>query len=130
MVRRPELALLAFFGLVACGQPVKLYTEDEISDIASSEAAQQIEPLEARITALERAQKGLQDQIDTTRNLALALNKAHDGLVKTFNKNVEIDNRKTIAAMTARGDCGMEWRQSPSGQQFLANRACTEKDLK
>lgn len=129
-MRYPFLIITVALTISGCNDTRKIYSEDEIQDMAQDEAARQVAPLEARVAQLEDDQKKLTDQLNTVRSLSIDTYDAHQSLIKTFNHNVALDNRQRAADLTAAGACGKEWRQASSGVAYLANKECTVKDLR
>ena len=81
-----------------------------------------LEDLKRRITTMEERQ-------GATYELAKATYDAHESLRKTFNKNVDIDNRRSDAIDTQLGNCGKQWIQGDQGW-VTVNRDCSKLPAK
>lgn len=90
---------------------------------AVQEAYDDVAKLQLRVTELER-------QLEATEGVVGSVASAHESLRKTFNNNVDIENKAKVARMTAQGACGTETYYPPSGGMVLRNKACTLNDLK
>ena len=67
-----------------------------------------------------------------TRAISASLEEAranHTALLKTFNKNVDIDNGRNDAVQTQLGNCGKEWIQGDQGW-VTVNRDCSKAKRK
>lgn len=88
-----------------------------------------IDQLESRLSAIEERDKAQDTAINGVRDLALETYNAHESLRKTFNGNVDMDNKAKAAALTAAGGCGQERYFDDNGYPRLRNKPCTVKDL-
>jgi outer membrane murein-binding lipoprotein Lpp len=124
------LLLLAGCGDAGINQKLTDAQRDEVADIADDQLGSKVSSLDNRIAELEEKQRALEEQLGTVRSLALDTYGEHERLRTTFNHNVDLENKQKVAAMTARGACGQEWRQTSAGYAVLANKECTLRDLK
>lgn len=110
-------------GLWAWNSHEKLEKErvERIDAIASAD--DQIQRLTIRVTQLEQEVKFTEGDLKSVVN-------AHESLRKTFNSNVDIENRAKVARMTAQGACGTETVRYDDGGWSVRNKECTLKDLK
>lgn len=93
-----------------------------------------------RIEAVARANNNLSDLklriVEMEREIEFAegdiksVSAAHESLRKTFNSNVDIENKAKVARMTARGACGTETVRFDDGGWAIRNKECTLKDLR
>lgn len=118
-------APLATFMLCACSSR----HEEADGSIAEQAAAKTFE-LGIQQQQLSDRMNAYDARLDGVVNYVDAVDGARQQLTKTFNSNVKIDNEKTAAQMTLRGDCGVEWRQLDSGGFMRTNKTCTTADLK
>lgn len=119
---------LLFLGVAAWaaynhwgGGGVKGEREERIDSVHRVDS--RVSELEIRIIEMERQLKYAEGDL---RSVA----KAHESLRKTFNGNVDIDNRAKVARLTAAGACGTETVRFDDGSWTTRNKECTMKDLK
>lgn len=122
-----HLLALMFVGLSSCQQPNERVTA---TDATAMDALNKANRQETKIAALEQKAEDLQVQINGVRDLALSNYKAHESLRKTFNGNVDEENKARAARLTASGYCGKEQVNYPDGSWSMRNKECTTKDLK
>lgn len=115
MKRLIVIALLASTGCNDSFQ--KSGTKEEVASLSL-----QVTELEREIRDLKEA-NGRQDKfaVDTWNELS--------SLRKTFNENVNIDNKQALARATSNGLCGRETVQFADGSWTERNRECTWKLL-
>lgn len=122
---RAAVAAVALFA-AGCDDLPQARSESEIRQIAREEQARH----DAEIAALEQRVDALAERLDSTSNLAISTAEAHESLRKTFNGNVDQENERRAAAMTARGACGTRLVNLPSGGWYNEPIKCTVNDLR
>lgn len=124
-----RLAVIALM-LTGCDPYVR---ESEAQAIAEQHATTQSQMLSIRIAELEREVDALQEQLNTTRNVALGTSRVVDEVADQVSNNAKVANQNAVNDMTARGACGYypAWRDPVTGT-FYGPRPipCTEADLK
>lgn len=101
----------------------KLGEEREARAVAHQRMQLQVDDLSSRINEMQR-------KIDFAESDIESVSKAHESLRKTFNGNVDIDNRAKVARLTAAGACGTETVRFDNGGWAVRNKECTLKDLR
>lgn len=114
-------ALIVVFPLVGCD---KLNSDSNNKERISVLEAD-VQSLTSDVNALKGDVKSLQRTDELTYNALEAAHKSHESLRNTFNKNVEIDNKRQDALDTSLGRCGKEWVQSDQGY-VTVNRDCSK----
>jgi len=90
---------------------------------------QEVAELKLQVTELERQVRELKENDTKQDAFTTETWNQLSSLRKTFNENVDLDNKKTLAAATARGVCGTETVQFADGSWTTRNRECTWKLL-
>jgi len=90
----------------------------------------EVQELRAEIADLKKEVEADRKYTASVYDYAKSIDKAHESLRTTFNKNVVINNEEAVRRMTARGACGTAYAPSPNGGQALINKPCTIADLR
>lgn len=90
---------------------------------------EEVARLSLQVTELEREIEELKDANKTQDKFAVDTWNALSSLRTTFNSNVDLENKKTLARATERGACGRETVQFADGSWTYRNRECTWKLL-
>lgn len=130
MKMKVRLVSFALLALAGCDDIPQTRTESEIRRIAAEGSASELQRIEGRITAQDEEMRQLKADLNDVRGVSLNNADAHERLRKTFNGNVDMDNKAKAAAMTAAGSCGQEWVRLPDGATAWRNRVCTVKDMR
>ncbi len=123
---RAACAVVIAFTLASCDRLAPSAPDDAESTIRRAEIAR----LESKIDGLERQIESHDKQISTVRDLAIGTSGDLDSLRKTFNGNVEKDNKQAVREMTRAGVCGQETYLDNYNVTRLRNKECTDKDLR
>lgn len=93
--------------------------------------------LSARLTAseiavgrLEAENAKMRTDVNELRGFVLLVNKSLDKTQEVVSGNAKAMNNNTLAEMTRRGSCGTEYVPAGNGGWVIANRKCTDKDLR
>lgn len=111
--------------LAGCFQKDENLDRSEIERLRATQAdlTTRVDSLEDRLALLKEGQAANYAYIKSVAD-------GHDSLVKTFNGNVNMENKAKVARMTAAGGCGQERINYPDGGWAFRNKECTIKDLR
>lgn len=119
-MKRALIPIILAASLAGCADRPQVWRESEIQAIAedaADDAAIAATDYEDRIAELESKVEALEKRIGTVSDLALSNYDAHESLRKTFNHNVDLDNKRRDAQRTARGECG--YTKVAAGDGFI-----------
>lgn len=126
---RGLILVTAALVLSGCDDMPRARSKSDIREIVQAEAGTQIRALELRVQRLESDLESQKSISKIDREFSVSTYNELNSLRKTFNGNVDIENKNKARQMTARGGCGQEWVNYPDGGRAWRNKECTVKDL-
>lgn len=128
------LGIAAIALLAGCNKPsesaqltaIEAHTAKTGADMAN----QQIVEMTERLNAMDGQIRQLREGQSANYAYIKSVDEAHERLRTVFNGNVEMDNKASVARMTARGACGTERVTYQDGGWAMRNKECTIKDLR
>lgn len=121
--------LLLILSLSGCDDIPRARSESAIRGIAAEEAVKAAQRMDERVTQLEADNQRLQANVEILQRWVDGESKSLESLRKTFNRNVDAQNKAKVLRMTANGACGTERVDYPDGGWSTRNKECTLKDL-